>query len=100
MAAQIEPSVHVFRPGRGQFQIFYKWRADQREYQPDFIAETKEAIYMLEPKMRKEMEDEEIVAKKDSAVHWCRGLLSTTPARMEANPGSIYSFPTTRLRRT
>ncbi|MEI6071215.1 MAG: DEAD/DEAH box helicase family protein [Verrucomicrobiae bacterium] len=61
-----------FKPGRGQFQIFYKWGADQREYQPDFIAETADAIFMLEPKMRKEMEDGEVVAKKDSAVRWCR----------------------------
>ena len=61
-----------FKPGRGQFQIFYKWGADQREYQPDFVAETADAIYMLEPKMRKEMEDGEVVAKKDSALRWCR----------------------------
>lgn len=60
-----------FRPSRGQFQIFYKWGADQREYQPDFVAETEDAIFMLEPKMRREMEDAEIVAKKDSAVLWC-----------------------------
>lgn len=65
-------SAKWFRPGRGQFQIFYQWGADQREYQPDFVAETEDAIYMLEPKMRKEMEDGEIVAKKDSAVLWCR----------------------------
>ena len=60
-----------FKPGRGQFQIFYKWGADQREYQPDFVAETTAAIYMLEPKMRKEMEDGEVIAKKDAAVRWC-----------------------------
>jgi type III restriction enzyme len=60
-----------FKPGRGQFQIFYKWGADQREYQPDFVSETADAIYMVEPKMRKEMEDGEVIAKKDSAVRWC-----------------------------
>lgn len=60
-----------FKPGRGQFQIFYKWGPDQREYQPDFAAETEEAIYMLEPKSRKDMEDGEVIAKKDSAVRWC-----------------------------
>ena len=61
-----------FKPGRGQFQIFYKWGADQREYQPDFVAETDDAIYMLEPKSRKDMEDGEVIAKKDSAVRWCQ----------------------------
>src|SRR5258708_39965320 len=33
-----------FKPGRGQFQIFYKWVADQREYQPDFVVETAKCI--------------------------------------------------------
>jgi type III restriction enzyme len=61
-----------FKPGRGQFQLFYKWGPDQREYQPDFVAETADAIYMVEPKMRKEMEDGEVIAKKDSAVRWCQ----------------------------
>jgi type III restriction enzyme len=61
-----------FKPARGQFQIFYKWLADQREYQPDFVAETKDVIYMLEPKMRKDMEDPEVIAKKNSAVPWCK----------------------------
>ena len=65
-------AVKWFRPSRGQFQLFYKWGADQREYQPDFVAETQDAIYMLEPKMRKEMEDSEVLAKKDAAVRWCK----------------------------
>jgi type III restriction enzyme len=61
-----------FKPGRGQFQIFYKWGADQREYQPDFVAETANAIYMLEPKARKDMDDGEVLSKKDSAIRWCQ----------------------------
>jgi type III restriction enzyme len=61
-----------FKPGRGQFQIYYKWLADQREYQPDFVAETAKTIYMMESKARKDMEDGEVIAKKDSAVPWCQ----------------------------
>jgi type III restriction enzyme len=61
-----------FKPGRGQFQIFYKWGADQHEYQPDFVAETVDCIYMLEPKSRRDMEDGEVLAKRDAAVHWCQ----------------------------
>ncbi len=60
-----------FRPARGQFQIYYKSGADQLEYQPDFVAETAECIYMLEPKARNEMNDAEVQAKKDAAVRWC-----------------------------
>lgn len=65
-------AIKWFKPAKGQFQIFYRQGADHPEYQPDFVAETPEAIYMLEPKMRKEMEDPIVVAKKDSAMRWCR----------------------------
>jgi type III restriction enzyme len=60
-----------FRPARGQFQIYYRDGADHREYQPDFVAETGAAVYMLEPKMRKEMSDLVVLAKKEAAVRWC-----------------------------
>ena len=45
-----------FKPAKGQFQIFYKSGADHLEYQPDFVAETKAMIYMMEPKASNEME--------------------------------------------
>ncbi|MFA5258262.1 MAG: hypothetical protein WC360_08930, partial [Opitutales bacterium] len=61
-----------FRPARGQFQLYYKWGTDQREYQPDFVAETVDAIYMLEPKARNDMEDPEVQTKKNAAVIWCK----------------------------
>lgn len=60
-----------FKPTRGQFQIYYKLGADHPEYQPDFIAETADMIYMLEPKARNEMSDAEVLAKRDAAVQWC-----------------------------
>jgi type III restriction enzyme len=60
-----------FRPAKGQFQISYRDGADHREYQPDFVAETDTGVYMLEPKMRKELEDPLVLAKKEVAVSWC-----------------------------
>jgi type III restriction enzyme len=59
------------KPAKGQFQIFYRVGADHPEYQPDFVAETPEAIFMLEPKARNQMEDPIVLAKKDAAVQWC-----------------------------
>ncbi len=61
-----------FKPAKGQFQIVYKFGADNPEYQPDFVAETADVIYMLEPKAKNEMEDADVVAKKDAAVKWCK----------------------------
>jgi type III restriction enzyme len=61
-----------FKPAKGQFQIFYKQGANQLEYQPDFVAETKDAIYMLEPKASNQMEDEIVLAKMEAAIKWCK----------------------------
>lgn len=60
-----------FKPAKGQFQIFYRQGADHLEYQPDFVAETEEMIFMLEPKARNEMDDEIVLAKKEAALKWC-----------------------------
>ncbi len=61
-----------FKPAKGQFQIFYRVGADPAEYQPDFVGETKDAIYMLEPKARNQMQDAEVLAKREAAVLWCQ----------------------------
>lgn len=61
-----------FKPAKGQFQIYYKWGADHPEYQPDFVAETRDRIFMLEPKAANQMTDGEVLAKRDVAIRWCQ----------------------------
>lgn len=61
-----------FRPAKGQFQIYYRWNGEQAEYQPDFVAETDQAIYMLEPKMSSQITDLQVLAKKTVALTWCQ----------------------------
>jgi len=39
-------AIKWFKPARGQFQIFYRQGADHLEYQPDFVAETTDTIYL------------------------------------------------------
>ena len=60
-----------FKPARGQFQLYYKLGTDHLEYQPDFVAETVDGIYMLEAKARNDLHDVEVQSKKDAAVQWC-----------------------------
>jgi type III restriction enzyme len=60
-----------FRPAKGQFQIYYRYCAEQFEYQPDFVAETEACVYMLEPKDANKMADPAVLAKKEAAVKWC-----------------------------
>lgn len=61
-----------FKPALGQFQIYYHAGHEQKEYQPDFVAETATQIVMLEAKRLSEMEDAEVLAKRDAAVIWCQ----------------------------
>ena len=65
-------AIKWFRPAKGQFQIFYRQGADHLEYQPDFVAETADTIYMLEPKAANQLEDPIVLAKQEAAVNWCR----------------------------
>jgi type III restriction enzyme len=61
-----------FKPAKGQFQLFYRSGIEDLEYQPDFVAETQQAVYMLEPKAVNQMTDPDVLAKRDVAVEWCR----------------------------
>ena len=38
------------------------------------MAETKDAIYMLEPKASNQMEDAIVLAKKEAAIKWCKNV--------------------------
>lgn len=61
-----------FKPARGQFQIYYRSGSVEQEYQPDFVAEAADFVYMLEPKARIQLDAPDVIAKKDAAVRWCR----------------------------
>ena len=65
-------AIKWFKPAKGQFQIYYKSGADNPEYQPDFVAETDSTIFMFEPKARKELGDDMVIAKKEAAEKWCQ----------------------------
>ncbi len=60
-----------FKPAKGQFQIFYQSGRDHLEYQPDFVVESTDRIYMVETKARNEMDSAEVLAKKAAAIKWC-----------------------------
>lgn len=60
-----------FKPAKGQFQIYYKSGTEQPEYVPDFVAETEKAIFMVETKARKHINDSEVQSKAAAAVKWC-----------------------------
>ncbi len=60
-----------FKPAKGQFQIIYQDGQQPGEYVPDFVAETRNVIYMAETKARNELADSVVLAKKRAAEEWC-----------------------------
>jgi type III restriction enzyme len=80
------------RPAKGQFQIFYRDGADHQEYQPDFVAETSETVYMLESKKRSEMGTAVVEAKKAAAFQWCQHATAHT-ATYKGKPWRYVLIP-------
>jgi type III restriction enzyme len=62
------------------------------EYQPDFVAETKDLIYMLEPKAKNQMEEADVLAKKESAIKWC-GLATDHNLKNGGKPWKYALIP-------
>ena len=80
------------KPARGQFQLYYRSGNDHHEYQPDFVAEASDCIWMLEPKASNQMQDAEVLAKRDVAVEWCRHA-STHAATYNGKPWRYALIP-------
>jgi type III restriction enzyme len=57
------------RPAPNQFRIY--WQHNNKIYEPDFIAETQDCIYMIEVKAANEMQDPEVQAKAAAAIKYC-----------------------------
>ncbi|RYY07578.1 MAG: restriction endonuclease subunit R [Sphingobacteriaceae bacterium] len=57
------------RPARNQFRIY--WDNNSKRYEPDFIVETDNTIYMLETKMFSQVEASDVLAKKVAAEKYC-----------------------------
>ena len=85
-------SIKWFKPAKGQFQIYYKLGAEHPEYQPDFVAETADTIYMLEPKKKTAMQDADVIAKKDAAEKWCKNA-SDYAAKYQGKPWVYALIP-------
>ncbi len=58
-----------FKPARGQFQIYYN---KEQAYEPDFVAETKNQLFLCEPKRADQMQNPEVIAKRAAASEWCK----------------------------
>lgn len=57
------------RPSPKDFDITYN---NGTHYEPDFVVETFDKIYMIEVKAEKDLQDKDVLAKKDQAIIFCQ----------------------------
>lgn len=58
------------RPASNQFRIY--WGKNSSKYEPDFIVETEDSIFMCEPKKAKDVETDEVQLKMKAALKYCQ----------------------------
>lgn len=64
------------RPAREQFHIY--WKHNSKRYEPDFVVETGNLIYLVETKKETDMENTEVKEKALSALQYCKFASSFT----------------------
>jgi type III restriction enzyme len=58
------------RPAPNQFRIY--WDNNSKKYEPDFVVETADTIYMIETKAANNVNDADVQAKKQAAEKYCK----------------------------
>ena len=74
------------RPAPTQFSIY--WGNGAHRYEPDFVVETADTIYLVETKSAKEMTAEDVLAKKSAALEYCKNATEYT----KANGGKPWKY--------
>lgn len=58
------------RPAQRQFHIY--WRHNSKPYNPDFVAETDDTIYLIETKKESDISSSEVQEKARAALQYCK----------------------------
>jgi len=78
--------VKWLRPAPNQFRIY--WDNNSKRYEPDFIVETGDTIFMIEVKRADQTEEETVLAKKVAAERYCKYASEYTAA----NEGKKWKY--------
>ena len=60
------------RPVKKQFNIY--WADESKKYEPDFVVEIEDCIYMIETKRADELDKDTVLAKKEAALKYCQSV--------------------------
>lgn len=74
------------RPAPNQFNI--TWDNNKRNYEPDFVVETKDTIYLIETKKENDISTEEVQSKAKAALLYCKNATEYTTA----NDGKPWKY--------
>lgn len=85
------------RPVPNQFNIY--WANGAKRYEPDFIVETDDTIYMCETKAEKDMDDADVLSKAEAAREFCRRATEFT-AKNGGKPWLYVIIPHTLVDRS
>lgn len=75
----LEDDVQVekwLRPAPNQFNI--TWDNNKRNYEPDFVVETSDTIYLIETKKSTDIDDLEVQQKAKAALEYCKNATEYT----------------------
>ena len=64
------------RPSANQFKIY--WKNNSKQYHPDFVAETADAIYLVETKKQDDIETADVQDKAKAALEFCKNATEYT----------------------
>lgn len=68
---------------KDNFSIVYLYKGERHDYIPDFIVETQDRLYIVEPKSKKELEDGQTKAKIKAACEWIETINKTSKKKWE-----------------
>ena len=61
--------VNWLRPAKDEFKISYN---HGKRYEPDFVIETEDIVYLTEVKDRSKIQDPDVIAKKNRGIQYCK----------------------------
>jgi type III restriction enzyme len=85
------------RPASNQFRIY--WNNNSKKYEPDFIVETENVVYMIETKAANEIQNADVQDKKAAAEKYCKYATEYTSAN-GSKPWKYLLIPHNEVTRT
>ena len=85
------------RPAPNQFRMY--WDNNSKKYEPDFVVETADAIYMVETKASNELNNDDVLQKTAAALTYCKNATEFT-SQNGGKPWQYLLIPHTTVSKT